>query len=93
MSTFVLVHGAWHGSWVWRSIERRLCNEDHEDYTPTLTGLGDGVHLLNPMIGLDTHVRDIETMLAAEQLDDVILVGHSCAGMILPTAAQQWAAG
>jgi dienelactone hydrolase len=44
--TFVLVHGAWHGGWCWRRVADRLERRGHKVYTPTLTGLGERVHLL-----------------------------------------------
>src|SRR5215469_14556374 len=47
MATFVLVHGGWAGSVVWRELAPRLRNAGHEVYAPTLTGIGARKHLLN----------------------------------------------
>ena len=44
--TSVLVHGSWHGGWCWRRVTDRLERRGHKVYTPTLTGLGERVHLL-----------------------------------------------
>ncbi|HYP11564.1 MAG TPA: alpha/beta fold hydrolase, partial [Xanthobacteraceae bacterium] len=41
MTTFVLVHGAWHGGWCYKRVARLLRQAGHEVYTPTLTGLGE----------------------------------------------------
>ncbi|MFD6327172.1 alpha/beta fold hydrolase [Streptomyces sp. NPDC058442] len=41
MTTYVLVHGAWHGSWCWRPVSAPLRKAGHEVFTPTLTGLGE----------------------------------------------------
>jgi pimeloyl-ACP methyl ester carboxylesterase len=58
-------------------------------FTPTLTGLADRSHLLNSQIGLDTHVRDIVNLMKWEQLDDVVLVGHSYGGMVISGVAEE----
>jgi pimeloyl-ACP methyl ester carboxylesterase len=89
MATFVLVHDAWHGGWCWRKLTPFLHARDHQVYTPTLTGLGEHSHLLKREIGLETHVRDIVSVLAFEDLSDVILVGHGYGGMIISGAAER----
>jgi hypothetical protein len=59
MATFVLVHGGWAGSVVWRQLVPRLRKAGHEVYAPTLTGIGARKHLLNREIDLDTHIQDV----------------------------------
>src|SRR5262249_21851214 len=83
MASFVLVHGAWHGGWCWLRVARLLRDAAHEGYTPTLTGLGERAHLAGPEIDLETHVQDVVGMLEAEELRNVILVGHSYAGLVV----------
>ena len=87
MTTFVLVHGSWHGGWCWKKLAPLLRARGHEVYTPTLTGLGERAHLLSPAVNVDTHVQDVLGVLAAEDLQDVTLVGHSYAGLLLPVIA------
>jgi pimeloyl-ACP methyl ester carboxylesterase len=87
MATFVLVHGAWHGGWCWRKLTPLLRAAGHEVYTPTLTGLGERVHLGHPDVGLATHVQDVVNVLEYEDLSDVILVGHSYGGMVIAGVA------
>ena len=77
MTTFVLVHGAWHGGWCYKRVARLLRQAGHEVYTPTLTGLGERAHLMNPTIDLDTHVQDIVGVIRCEELSDVVLCAHS----------------
>jgi len=89
MATFLLVHGATSGGWVWKEIALKLRDAGHEVYSPTLTGLGERVHLLSREIGLDTQITDIVNVLQYEDLHDVILVGHSLAGMIITGVADQ----
>jgi pimeloyl-ACP methyl ester carboxylesterase len=89
MATLVLVHGTTAGGWVWKDVTRRLREAGHEVYTPTLTGLGERAHLLTRETGLLTHVTDIVNMLRYEDLYEVILVGHSYAGMVIAGVAEQ----
>ena len=83
MTTFVLVHGGWHGAWCWEQVNARLSEAGHAVYTPTLAGLGERSHLLDPGIGLDAHVRDVVDVLELEGL-----VGHSYGGMVISGAAE-----
>lgn len=76
-SNFVLVHGAFHGGWCWRPIVRELRAGGHEVFAPSHTGLGDRAHLLSGLITIETFVKDIESLIEVEELEDVILVGHS----------------
>jgi pimeloyl-ACP methyl ester carboxylesterase len=89
MATFVLVHGAWHGGWCWKKVVPLLRNAGHAVFTPTLTGLGERVHLLTPDVDLTTHVQDILGVLEYEDLQQVILVGHSYGGMVIAGVAAQ----
>lgn len=89
MSTIVLVHGGTSGGWAWKPVASKLRNEGHEVYTPTLTGLGERVHLLTREISLDTQITDIVNVLVFEDLHYVILVGHSMAGMIITGVADK----
>lgn len=81
MTTFVLVAGAWGGSWCWRFVAKALRAAGYEVYTPTLTGMGDRAHLGHALVNLDTHVQDVLNVLYYENLKNVVLVGHSYGGM------------
>src|SRR5262249_19832506 len=61
----------------------------HDVYTPTLPGLGERRHLAHPDIDLDTHVRDIVNVLEFEDLDHVVLTGHSYSGMVITGVAER----
>jgi pimeloyl-ACP methyl ester carboxylesterase len=87
--TFVLVHGAWHGGWCWKRVLPLLRALGHEVFTPTLTGLGERQHLMSADIGLDTHIQDVLGVLEYEDLRDVVLVGHSYAGMVIAGVAEK----
>ncbi len=84
---FVLVHGAWHGGWVWRDVIDQLQRRGHRAFAPTLTGLGERAHLATPATDLNTHIRDVCAVIEAEELSSVTLVGHSYAGMVITGVA------
>lgn len=84
---FVLIHGAWHGGWCWSRVAQALREAGHTVYTPTLTGLGERSHLLSDSITLQTFVDDIVNVLIWEDLHDVVLVGHSFAGLVITGVA------
>lgn len=81
--TFVLVHGAWHGGWCWKIVSEHLRARGHTVFAPTMTGLGEKSHLASADINLDTHIADISNLLIWEELENVILVGHSYGGGII----------
>ena len=87
--TFVLVHGTGHGGWCWKFVREILEGEGHRVYTPTLTGCGERSHLLHPDIGLETHITDIVNVLKWEELEDVVLVGHSYGGCVISGVADR----
>ena len=87
--TFVLVHGAWHGGWCWRDVARSLRAAGHTVFTPTQTGLGERRHLLSDAVGLDVFALDVANVLEAEELTDVILVGHSFGGITITAVADR----
>jgi pimeloyl-ACP methyl ester carboxylesterase len=87
MTNFVLVHGAWIGGFCWRANAQALRKAGHEVYTPTMTGLGERIHLMSPSINLDTHITDIVNVIKYEELSDVVLVGHSYGGMVITGVA------
>lgn len=89
MATYVLVHGGWVGGWAWRRVAELLRAADHRVHTPTLTGLGERVHLAGPDVDLDTHITDIVNLIRYEALDEVILVGWSYGGMVITGVADR----
>jgi len=88
-ANFVLVHGAWHGGWCWTRVSPLLRAAGHTVFTPTLTGLGERSHLLTRDVDLDTHITDIVQVLEFEDLEKVILVGHSYGGMVITGVADK----
>jgi pimeloyl-ACP methyl ester carboxylesterase len=87
--TYVLVHGAWHGGWCWREVGARLRNMGHRVSTPTQTGVGERKHLMSKDITLSTFTADIINHIEAEELTDIILVGHSFGGTSITGVADK----
>src|ERR1700761_3374991 len=88
-STYVLVHGAWHGGWCWDAVAQILRSHGHRVFTPTLSGLGERAHLLSPEIDLQVFVQDVVDVFERHDLSEVILVGHSFGGTTLIGAADR----
>lgn len=85
----VFVHGAWGGGWQYSKIQPLLERAGHSVYRPTMTGLGERVHLAGPEVGLSTHIEDIVKVLEFEELHEVVLVGHSYGGMVIAGVAER----
>lgn len=88
-TTYVLVHGAYGGGWIWRDVAARLRRQGHQVWTPTQTGLGERSHLLSREITVDTHVQDVASLIEMEDLHDIVLVGHSYGGMAVTGVADR----
>ena len=89
MTTYVLIHGGGHGGWCWQRLARVLRSQGHEVYAPTLTGFGERCHLGEPETPFETFVTDVVQVVEFEDLTDVVLVGHSMGGVVIPRVAQQ----
>jgi pimeloyl-ACP methyl ester carboxylesterase len=87
-ATFVLVHGAYAGAWIWKKIIPLLRAAGHDVYATTGTGMGDRVHLADPRNDLDVFIADVVNLLEVEDLTDVTLVGWSFGGMTITGVAE-----
>lgn len=88
MTTFVLVHGAWGGAHGFRHVRKILQAEGHEVFTPSLTGIGERVHLTSPLVNLTTHVTDVVNQILFEDLQHIVLVGFSYGGFVVTGALE-----
>ncbi|MDF2704474.1 MAG: major facilitator superfamily transporter [Nonomuraea muscovyensis] len=89
MATYVLVPGMWFGGWCFAELTEALRDQGHRVFPLTLTGLSERAHLLNGGVNLDTHVQDVTGVLAAEDIRDAVLVGHSYGGMVITGVADR----
>jgi len=88
MATYVLVHGAYQGGWIWKLVAERLRAAGHAVYAPTLDGCAERADQIRPGITVGTHAREIAQLLHYEDLRDVVLVGTSSGGMVVCRAAE-----
>jgi pimeloyl-ACP methyl ester carboxylesterase len=88
MTTFVLVHGAWGGSYGFKLVRGPLRAAGHEVFTPSLTGIGERAHLASPQVNLTTHVTDVVNTILYEDLSDIVLLGYSYGGMVVTGALE-----
>ncbi len=73
---FLLLHGAWHGGWVWEGVAQWLRSQGHNVDAPDFPGLGDDAVHLSPAIDLERHV------CAVMPATPTIICAHSYAGMV-----------
>ena len=88
MATYVLVHGAYQGSWIWKPVVERLRAAGHSVHAPTLDGCAERRHGVRPGITTGTHAREVAGLLFYEDLREVVLVGTSAGGMVICLAAE-----
>jgi pimeloyl-ACP methyl ester carboxylesterase len=89
MTTYVLIPGACHGAWCFDDLAGALRDNGHEVIAITLTGLAERAHLLHGGVNLDTHIEDVVAELAAREVKDAVLVGHSYGGMVITGVADR----
>jgi pimeloyl-ACP methyl ester carboxylesterase len=88
MATFVLVHGAFQGGWIWQPVANRMRAAGHRVYAPSLDGCGERKGTVRPGITTETHADEIAQLLFYEDLHDVVLVGTSSGGMVACRVAE-----
>lgn len=86
MATFVCVHGAFQGGWVWRDVAQALFTLGDFAHTPTLSGCGHHTPSLGQKLGLEVYIRNLTRYFELEDLEDAFLVAHSYSGLICTEA-------
>jgi pimeloyl-ACP methyl ester carboxylesterase len=89
MTTIVIVPGGYHGAWYFSPIMPALRAGGHDVHAITLSGLGGPRDRALPSINLDTHIEDVVSLIEQEKLNDVVLCGHSYAGLVIAGAADR----
>jgi pimeloyl-ACP methyl ester carboxylesterase len=85
MSTFVLVHGAWHDGSAWKAVIQNLEAKGHQAFAPTVAGHGKGV---NKNVNHAQCTQSIVDYIVSKDLTDIILLGHSFGGTVIAKVAE-----
>lgn len=88
MTTFVLLHGAYQGGWIWNPVAERLRAQGHLVFAPTLDGCAERSPQVRKGITTETHAEEVAKALFYNDLSDVVLVGTSTGGMVMARAAE-----
>lgn len=88
MATIVLLHGAYQGGWIWKYVTPHLRAAGHTVFAPSLDGCGERRHALRPGIDTESQAAEIVELLHFEDLNDIVLVGTSCGGMVACRVAE-----
>src|SRR5580700_40361 len=88
MTTFVLIHGAYQGGWIWKPVAERLRAEGHLALAPSLDGCAERKDQVRAGITTETHAAEIAELLFYQDLKDVVLAGTSTGGMVMARAAE-----
>lgn len=88
MTTFVLIHGAYQGGWIWNRVAERLRARGHLVLAPTLDGCAERKDQVRAGITTETHAAEIALLLFYRDLKDVVLAGTSTGGMVMARAAE-----
>jgi pimeloyl-ACP methyl ester carboxylesterase len=88
MTTYLLIHGAYQGGWIWRDAAARLRAAGNLVLTPTLDGCAERRHALRPGVTTETQAEELASLLFHDDLRDVVLVGTSSGGMVLCHTAE-----
>ena len=86
MSTYVLVHGAWHSGDAFGEVASNLEAAGHTVHTPTLKGNREGD---SKRVSLEAVIESLLDYFAEHSLRNVVLLGHSFGGMVITAAADR----
>jgi len=88
MATYVLIHGSYQGSWIWKFVASQLIAAGHEVCRPTLNGSAERKGSLRREITLKSVGQEVAELFFYEDLHDVVFVGTSSGGMVVAEAAE-----
>jgi pimeloyl-ACP methyl ester carboxylesterase len=88
MTTFLLIHGAYQGGWIWTPVAAKLRADGHHVLAPSLDGCAERRHQLRPGITTESQATELAERMFYDDLRDVVLVGTSVGGMVMCKTAE-----
>jgi len=88
VTTFLLIHGAYQGGWIWKPVAERLRAAGHQVFAPSLDGCGERAAHLRSGITTESQAEELAKLLEFEDLSDVVVVGTSAGGMVAVKLAE-----
>jgi pimeloyl-ACP methyl ester carboxylesterase len=89
VTTFLLIHGAYQGGFIWKPVAERLRAAGHTAFAPSLDGCGERAGGLRPGITTETQADELAKFLWSEDLNDVVVAGTSAGGMVMCALAER----
>jgi len=86
-NTYVLIHGSYHGAWCWDSVKKELEKNNHKVYALDLPGHGKN-HTPRKNISMKLYVSYVKDFILNNNLQNIILVGHSMGGIVVSQVAE-----
>jgi pimeloyl-ACP methyl ester carboxylesterase len=86
-TTYVFIPGGWHGGWAYDAVTAQLEQEGKKCISLTLPGLEPQPGPPGRMINLNTHIEFVTNILIKQDIRNVILCGHSYAGLVITGVA------
>jgi len=89
VTTFLLIHGAYQGGFMWKITANKLRAAGHLVFAPSLDGCGERCDQLRPGITTETQAEELAKFLYSEDLQNVVVVGASSGGMVMASLAER----
>lgn len=87
MTTYLLLHGAMRGAWLWHPLVPLLEQGGAAPIAYDLPGHGKRA-AERAGVSMSTYIADVASFIIARDLRDIILVGHSMSGIVISKLAE-----
>jgi pimeloyl-ACP methyl ester carboxylesterase len=88
MKTYLLLHGAMRGAWLWDRVVPLLEKGGAKAIAYDLPGNGKRA-VERAGVDMSAYINDVVSFIKKENLNDLILVGHSMSGIVISKAAEE----
>jgi pimeloyl-ACP methyl ester carboxylesterase len=87
MAQYLLIHGAFRGAWLWERLMPLLMKGGGNPIAIDLPGHGDR-SMDRKGITMSSYIDDVLHFIRTENLQDIVLVGHSMSGIVISKVAE-----